>query len=247
MIRDFLLGVAYISKGWCAFYGDKRLWRFAIIPFFFMLSFYALAVWGFYSASCLATEKLTVAIERLPDWLSWMTTVLNGSLAILSFIFFIFFLSTTIGTLYEFFGGLFFDSLTEYYEKNHFGITPRPLTFYENLSYALTTLIWGIRVFFIFCFIFVFSLFFPVIGQIILVGVMGYCFGITYIICSAHNNFISLKKLKLICSQRPALIIGFGSIAYLLLSIPIAAIFLLPALILGGSELFNNELKKEIS
>lgn len=77
MISDFLLGVTYISKGWSAFYGDKRLWRFAIIPFFIMLSFYALAVWGFHSASCLATEKLTVAIERLPDWLSWMTTVLN--------------------------------------------------------------------------------------------------------------------------------------------------------------------------
>ena len=91
MIRDFLLGVTYISKGWSAFYRDKRLWRFAIIPFFIMLSFYALAIWGFHSASRLAAEKLTVAIGQLADWLSWVTTVLNGGLTIFSFLFFIFF------------------------------------------------------------------------------------------------------------------------------------------------------------
>ena len=37
---------------------------------------------------------------------------------------------------------------------------------------------------------------------------------------------------------------GFGITAYLLMLIPFAALFLLPGLVIGGSELFNRELKQ---
>ena len=247
MIRDFSLGVTYILKGGRAFYSDKKLWKFAVIPLGLLLIFYVLAICGVYSLSSFAAGKLTALTGQLPDWLAWVGSVLNSGVVIFSVLFFVFFLSTSIGTFYEFFGGLFFDSLTQYHEKKRFGITPRKLTFAENSKYALNSLFWGIRVAIIFCLFFSASLFFPVAGQLILIAAMGYCFGISYMICSAHNNFVSVKQLRMLCSQRRALVMGFGTAAYLLLSIPAAAIFFLPALVIGGSELFNEQLKNRIS
>ena len=247
MIRDFLLGVTYILKGGRAFYSDNKLWKFGIIPLGLMLIFYALAIFGVYSLSGFVSGKLAALTGQLPDWLVWVGSVLNSGVVIFSVLFFVFFLSTSIGTFYEFFGGLFFDALTQHYENRRFGIVPCKMTFAGNFKYALNSLFWGIRVVIIFCLLFIVSLFFPIAGQIVLIAAMGYCFGVSYMICSAQNNGVSLAELQQLCSQRRVLVMGFGTAAYLLLSIPAAAIFFLPALVIGGSELFNEQLKNRIS
>ena len=244
MIRDFLLGAAYIFKGWRAFYSDRKLWKFAVIPLAIMLIFYALAMWGLYALAGVAAEKLTALIGGLP---AWAGTLLNGGLMIFSILFFIFFLATSIGTFYEFFGGLFFDPLTQHYENWRFGIAPRKATIVESAKYAVSSLFWGMRVFVLFCLLFIASLFFPIAGEIVLIAVMGYCFGVSYMICSAQNNVVPISQLRRVCAQRRALVMGVGCTAYLLLLFPCAAIFLLPALVIGGSELFNEQLKNRIS
>lgn len=244
MIQDFLHGGSYIAKGWKAFYGDKRAWKFALFPFLIMFIFYAFAAWGIFYLFRICSEKLTAVIQELPDWISWLGAVASGIISLFSFLFIILFLAATICTFYEFFGGLFFDSLTAYYEKKEFNTTPRAMTFRENLRYTWDSFCWGIRVVIIFCALFILSSLLPIVGPVLLIGIMGYFFGISYMICSANNNHVSIEQLKLICSQKLALVAGFGVTAYLLLSIPFVAIFLLPALVLGGSELFNTHLKK---
>ncbi|MBO5822018.1 MAG: EI24 domain-containing protein [Lentisphaeria bacterium] len=223
------------------------MWKFGIIPLGLMLIFYALAIFGVYSLSGFVSGKLAALTGQLPDWLVWVGSVLNSGVVIFSVLFFVFFLSTSIGTFYEFFGGLFFDALTQHYENRRFGIVPCKMTFAGNFKYALNSLFWGIRVVIIFCLLFIVSLFFPIAGQIVLIAAMGYCFGVSYMICSAQNNGVSLAELQQLCSQRRVLVMGFGTAAYLLLSIPAAAIFFLPALVIGGSELFNEQLKNRIS
>lgn len=244
MIRDFLLGASYIFKGWRDFYSDRKLWKFAVIPLGIMLIFYLLVMGGLYALAGVAAEKLTALIGVLPAWLG---TLLNGGLMIFSILFFIFFLAASIGTFYELFGGLFFDSLTQYYENRRFGIAPRKATAVECAKFAVSSLFWGMRVSVIFCLLFIASFFFPVAGEIVLIAVIGYCSGVSYMICSAQNNVVPLSQLRRVCAQRRALVMGFGCTAYLLLLFPCTAIFLLPVLVIGGSELFNEQLKKRIS
>ena len=75
---------------------------------------------------------------------------------------------------------------------------------------------------------------------------MGYFFGLTYIICSANRNGTRIGQLKKAAGKRIFIILGFGVSAYFLLMIPLAAIIFLPGLVLGGSELFNRELKDHV-
>ena len=70
--------------------------------------------------------------------------------------------------------------------------------------------------------------------------------GITYLVCSANNSGISIPKIRSIAKRRVATILGFGMTAYVLLLIPFATIILLPGLVLGGSDLFNNELREGV-
>ena len=70
--------------------------------------------------------------------------------------------------------------------------------------------------------------------------------GITYLICSANNSGVSIPKIQSIVKKRIATILGFGVTAYVLLLIPFATIIILPGLVLGGSDLFNNELREGV-
>ena len=115
-----------------------------------------------------------------------------------------------------------------------------------SLKYSIESFLFGIRTALAFCGLFIISLFFPVIGQILLIICMGYFLGLSYIICSANRNGTTVGQLKKAAGKRIFVILGFGVSAYFLLMIPLAAIIVLPGLVLGGSELFNRELKEYV-
>ena len=77
-----------------------------------------------------------------------------------------------------------------------------------------------------------------------LVGIMGYYIAISYMICSANNRNVPISKLHTLAKKKGALTLGFGVTAYVLLLIPFSTIILLPGLVLGGAELFNDEFKE---
>ena len=241
-ITGFLRGSRYVFSGCRAFYGDKKAWKYAVLPLAVMTGVYVFLFWAVLHFSRLGAEALNQSLAGLPEWLRWLTSLVSGLSSVLGVLFALLVMGTTVSTLYEMFGGLFFDPLIEYYERKQFGVSPCRRSFGCNLKYCFDSLFFGIRTAFLFIFLFVLSLIFPFAGQIVLALSMGYCAGLAYMLTPANIRGLTLADMRARVGGRRSCILGFGLTAYLLLLIPFFTLILLPGLVLGGAELLNREL-----
>lgn len=246
MFRDFFTGASFVTRGLHAFFCDRKTWRYALIPWALMSCIYAVAVFGIFWFAGKISVILSESFANLPSWLSG---ILNFIITTTGVMIILLLLSAAVCFVYELLGGLFFDALTGYYEQKKYGTVPRKMSFSENLRYTLDSIGFGIRSAIVFIVFFICSLIssliIPFAGQIILVLIMGYYIGISYMISAAVNNHFSVKQLEKLCSEKKALVTGFGAAAYLLLSVPLGVLFFLPSLVLGATELFDEKIKKE--
>ena len=239
-------GLSYTACGIRIFFHDKGSWKYALFPWCFLVIIYFITFRIIAGLTNSISEKITQLMADLPAWLSWLASLVCGLAHFFGIIAGILILGMTVGTLYEVFGGFFFDSLVDHYETGKYGPRPGVITWKLSLKYSIESLLFGIRTALAFCGLFIISLFFPVIGQILLIIGMGYFFGLSYIICSANRNGTTIGQLKKAAGKRIFVILGFGVSAYFLLMIPLTAIIFLPGLVLGGSELFNRELREYV-
>ena len=241
-ITGFLRGSRYVFSGCRAFYGDRRAWKYAALPLALMTGVYALLFWAVLHFSRLGAEALNRSLAGLPEWLRWLTSLVSGLSSVLGVLFALLLMGITVSTLYEVFGGIFFDPLIEYFEEKQFGFSPAGRSLRRNLKYCFDSLCFGVKTALLFLFLFILSLIFPFAGQIILALSMGYCAGIAYMLTPANTRGLALADLRAGVAGRRSIVLGFGLTAYLLLLIPFSALILLPGLVLGGTDLVNREL-----
>jgi len=246
MITDYLKGMSYIGQGLRVFFHDKASWRYAFLPLSLLFFVYFFLFWGIIGLSHYFSDKISQAMTSLPGWLSWLGNVFCGLSYLAGTVAALLILGATVCTLYEIFGGLFFDSLVDHYETRKYGPRQTKTTWTANLKYCVESILLGIQTTIVFCGLFFVSLFFPIFGQIVLVICMGHYLGLSYIYCSANRNGVTLAGLKKIAGKKTFVILGYGITCYLLLMVPFAALIFLPGLVLGGSELFNHELKEHV-
>lgn len=246
MITDYLKGMSYIGQGLRVFFHDKASWRYAFLPLSLLFFVYFFLFWGIIGLSHYFADKISQAMTSLPGWLSWLGNVISGLSYLAGTIAALLILGTTVCTVYEIFGGWFFDSLVDHYETRKYGPRQTKTTWTANLKYCVESILLGIQTAVVFCCLFFVSLFFPIFGQIVLVICMGHFLGLSYIFCPANRNGVTLAGLKKIAGKKTFVILGFGITCYLLLMVPFAALIILPGLVLGGAELFNHELKEHV-
>jgi len=246
-ISDLLRGSGYVFSGCRAFYGDRRAWKYAVLPLAVMTGVYVLLFRVILHFSRRGAEALNQELAGLPAQLQWLTSFVSGLSSFLGLLFALLVMGTTVSTLYEMFGGFFFDPLIEYHRRKRYGLPPCGQSLRRGLKYCLDSLLFGIRTSLLFLFLFVLSLFFPVAGQLVLAGVMGYCAGIAYMLTPANLSGLTLADMRARIGGRRSVVLGFGLTAYLLLLIPFATLFLLPGLVLGGADLADRELAERFS
>jgi len=239
MIRDFLSGASCVFHGITAFYSDRHAWKYTIVPFVSMAVVYGLLICGIHYAVAMATTTLNTWAEQWPSWISWSAAVAGAVIAFFGVVIVILLLAVTVSAFYEIVGGIFFDPLVEYYETKNFGKNPAVLTLLQQGKFLLGTAAFGVFSFFLFIGLLLFSFFVPVIGQVIFVLGSGYIAGVSYMVCSAHNDGIDLSTLLDLAFRHKYAVAGFGVAAYLLLLIPFAALLIIPGVVLGGAELYN--------
>ena len=239
-------GLSYSACGIRIFFHDRGLWKYALFPWCFLVIIYFITFRIIAGLTNSISEKITQLMADLPAWLSWLSSLVCGLSRFLGIVAGILILGMTVGTLYEMFGGFFFDSLVDHYETGKYGPRQVAITWKTSLKYSFESILFGIKTALAFCALFIISLFFPVIGQILLIIGMGYLFGLSYTVCSANRNGTTIGELKKAAGKRIFIILGFGVSAYFLLMIPLTAIIFLPGLVLGGAELFNRELKEYV-
>ena len=241
-IAGFLRGSRYVFSGCRAFYGDRRAWKYAVLPLALMTGVYAFLFWAVLHLSRRGAEMLNRGLAELPGWLRWLPSFVSGLSSILGVLFALLVMGLTVSTLYEMFGGFFFDPLIEYHEEKQYGFSPVRQSLGRNLKYCLDSLFFAVKTSVLFLCLFILGLIFPLAGQLILAAVMGYCVGIAYMLTPANTRGLALADMRARVAGRRSVVLGFGLTAYLLLLIPFSTLFLLPGLVLGGADLVNREL-----
>ncbi len=239
MINDFRHGAGYVGIGLRKFYGNKSLWKYALLPLVIILGLY-MVVGGFAFAWVL--PKLLGWVEgiELPAWLSWSALLSQIVFALIFVMVFLFAVWITLGMLYEICGALIFDSLTEAFEKQHFGDEPDKKPWKKQLKFLLQSVFFSIKVFVIGIVMFLVSVFIPVAGHVLMYLVLGYYLGLSTLQGSASNHGIGAAELpKKVASK--SMVLGFGVTAFLLMLIPLVFVFLTPGLVIGGSMIFRGE------
>jgi len=108
----------------------------------------------------------------------------------------------------------------------------------NSIILAVITLFWTL-VFFVGNFIL------PGICAVIGFMVIGYYYGISFLVYSAELRLIPYGKLRAIVKGYKMEVLGFGAVCYTFIVIPFVAVVFLPIAVVGGTMLYNEFLDRQ--
>ena len=244
MKGDFSKGAGWLLKGISCFYRTPSLWKFALIPFLLTLLLYGIL---FLAA---VRYGIPYLLDLLPDpeghaqWVRWLIHPLRWLAALSCWLGLVLAVLLTLSSIYELLGAPFFDGMVVRMEREKYGKESVPLPFQRNLvcafqsgMFSLVTLLLAVGLFF--C-----ALLLPVIGPLLMVLVIGYRMALTYLFSCGFNRGLGVREILSLAGKRHTLVLGFGTAAYLLLMVPFVSIFLIPAFVVSGILLYNEELEE---
>ena len=239
-IEMFVKGIRCFFTGLCRFYSDTSLIKYAVIPFALMSGVLFLLLTFVVGLACRLSKGIENWLSSFPAWISWAGKALSaaavGGTVIISLVAAV----VTILVFYETFAGPFFDSLICRYEKKYYDLdfagVPLKRTFrflWESLCYSINTLL-------ISSFFLLVAFIVPVAGPCLLGIVAGYRLGVTYMLPSGFLRNKGVREQVAQLAGKKSVVFGFGTTVYLLFLLPpFVSIFLLPGIILGGTELLH--------
>lgn len=239
-VKMFIRGIRCFFTGLCRFYSDISLMKYAVVPFILMSGCMLLLLTLVVGWASRLGGKIEAWISSLPAWISWAGKALSaaavGGTVIISLVAAV----VTILVFYETFAGPFFDSLICRYEKKYYDLdfagVPLKRTFrflWESLCYSINTLL-------ISSFFLLVAFIVPVAGPCLLGIVAGYRLGVTYMLPAGFLRNRTVQEQLALLAGKKSMVSGFGITVYLLFLLPpFVSIFLLPGIILGGTELLH--------
>lgn len=249
ILKDFSIGVSALFKGLKLFLTQPRYWHYVLWPMLFSVILYVLGFWLYFEYLHPSLMGLLPEPAAYPEWSKWLIYPLLWLVNISVFLFGIMLTLLTVTAMYFALSTPFFDRMTLQMEKDCFAFTPPALNSRQAVSYFgksilnasilnLKTLFWAIILFPV-------SFFVPYAGVIIYSLVLGYFFGLSFLLYSAEHRAMNRADFKQSLNGNRMKVLGFGTATYFLLFIPLLAIPLLPIAVAGGVVLFNNELDKQ--
>ena len=196
------------------------MWKYGFLPLLCLFLFYSLIFFlCFYF------------LKGLIFWLVFL------SLAVL-------FVPLTLSMLYELAGGVFFDLLIEKYaEKN--SLMPPPAIKGRYLHFIADTVRFNIKSLLLMSILIPASLILPLAGQILVFLYLGNRNGKVWLLPALYFYGRTYDSSRKILKEKRLLVTSFGATLTFFLSIPFAALFLLPSLALGGLMLVEENLLAE--
>ena len=219
-MKDILNGISYVFKGIRAYYADSTLWKYGFLPLLCLVCFYFVIFFlCFYF------------LKGLVFWLVFLSLV-------------IIFVPLTLSLLYELAGGVFFDLLIEKYVKKN-SLQPPPEIKGRYLHFVADTVRFNVKSILLMVVLIPASLVLPLAGQILVFLYLGNRNGKVWLLPALYFYGKTYDSSKAKMKEHGLLITGFGTTLTFLLSIPFAALFLLPSLALGGLMLVEENLLEE--
>lgn len=238
-MNQFFHGAACVFEGISIFYRDKSLWKFTFFPWLFLLATYT----GVAALILHFSRGLSrFLVSQISSWPEFVRTLLEGSLTLLAVLLAILIIFTTLSTLFEIFGSLFFDRLLEAFEKKHFQTSFPELPLKTQFRFTLEGAWFGLKTTLLF-FILLMTSFIPVAGPILLVIIMGIRMGYALLFAPGFLRAKSIAETRQLLNKRE--VAGFGITAYLLQLVPLLLPVILPGMILGAAILYNASCQQE--
>lgn len=238
-IRNFLGGGQHAFEGIKTFYQTPELWKYSAIPLLLILLTYTAlvaAAWllikhlsGFFAEKC----------SDLPGFLQWLGMAASGASAIAVILIFSVIAVVSLGTLYELFGGLFFDALIQKFSVSYSPEMLKKSDWRFNIQAITDSIVYSFNTLLIILAVLVVNLFLPFIGQLIGIFIISYRFGVSYLAMCGFHYRRSMLQTRALAYKNFMFVLGYGASIYLVFLFPLAVVFTLPGLIIGGVKLYN--------
>ncbi|MBQ9789680.1 MAG: EI24 domain-containing protein [Lentisphaeria bacterium] len=237
-IKYFLMGANCIIRGIKLFYSEKNLWKYSLYPLpFLAITYIFVSIIFFYIGNNLIAYLTNL---ELSIFFEILTTIMSIIIYIGLFIVLKFIILSGFVTIYEIFGGLFFDNMLSEVEIKYLKIINSTTKINNVKQYWVISTIFNFNTFLIMIALSFFNLAIPIFGVLISIGILGYRFAISYSMGIAFKHNINLQTLKQILSNNIAYTLGAGVTIYFLFMIPLAIIFFIPGIIIGGVLFFHS-------
>lgn len=239
-IRDFIRGAAFAFEGIKLFYQTPPLWKYALFPLLPIVLVYAGLVLGGYYLVGYLSNFFAEKCADLPGFLQWLAAAASGAAAIGVVLIFTLIAVVSLGSLYELFGGLFFDALIQKFARSQCPEKLGESDWAFNCKAIVESIIYSTNTLFMIIALLLLNIFLPVLGQIIGVIVVSYRFGTAYLgMCGFHYRK-TMQQTRTLARLNFMPVLGYGLSIYIIFLFPLAVIFTLPGLILGGVRLYDD-------
>ena len=242
VVRDFLDGSLYVFRGIRFFYRTPVLWKYSLIPFLFLLLFYALILYAVCRFALPFLLDFLPQTENAPQLLRIFIRILRWIVALSCGIGVLLIALVTLTSGYELAGALFFDAMIVRIEQIRYHRNAEGLSFRKNLVCALQSALFSIRTVMLSLLLLIPALLIPVVGIVPMVLIIGYRQALTYLFSSGFNRGLLLPEIRRLAGKQKMKILGFGITINLLYLIPFAVIFLSPGFLAAGAMLYNETL-----
>ena len=234
-------GASYFLKGFDLI-KNKGIRRFVFIPLTINVLLFSIA---FYYIYLQLDTYLTMLINELPQWLTWLSSVLWPIAVITVLVIFSFLFSSVANWLAAPFNGLLSEKIEAQLtgevitSDNNFEIVkdiPRTLKReWRKLQYYLPRAVG----------FFLLMLFLPVIGQLIWFVFVAWMMAIQYKDYPFDNHKISFAEMKDALKTKKSLSYSFGFTVTLFSMIPIINLIVMPVAICGATALWVEHYREE--
>lgn len=243
-VENFCRGFAFSLRGIKLFYTTPGLWKYTVFPLLMVIATYVLLG---YLGSCSVGAFAGFIDEKcaqLPDFLQWLATAARAVSILLMIMILSVIAVVSIGTLYELFGGLFFDALIHRFAGDFCKEKLPESDWNFTLKAVFDTAIYSLNTLLIILLFLLVNLLLPVVGQIVMILIVSYRFGVIYLAMSGFHFRKSLLQTRVAAYCNKMLVLGFGVSIYLMFLFPLAVLFLLPGIILAGALIYLELMKK---
>ena len=241
-MKNFFRGIAFALTGIKIFYSDRKLWK------------YILPVWGIICLLYIGVIKGTVMLSgklsellmpHIQNWPGFLKNLLETGLTAVAVATAVLLAVTTFCTFFEAFGGVFFDKLTENFEKKYFSSEFPAVPFSRQAFFTLQSILFGLKTVVMLLTLSVLSLFLPAVGTVLLFLLMGRRMAKSLIFVPGFLRGKTLDESERGFTGRQAELLGFGAAVYGLQLLPFSLPFTLPGLILGAAMFYNGRFPSE--
>jgi CysZ protein len=238
-VRNFITGAGFAFDGIRLFYQMPQLWKYAAFPLLLILFTYGgMVAAGWYLIKFLS-DFFAEKCADLPGFLQWLPAAASSAAAIGVILLVSVIAVVSIGTLYELFGGLFFDALIRNFAGNSCPEKLENSDWKFNTHAIIDSIVYSINTLLIMLAAVVLNLFLPFIGEIIGFIVISYRFGVSYLAMCGFHYRKNMLQTRNSAYRNFMLTLGYGVSIYLIFLFPLAVVFALPGLIIGGVRLYN--------